>query len=62
MMPLNFRIEATFEKQSASSSCCGAGVDVVLGTDVPVWLCRECRSPCAKVMSAPEIIEVSNHG
>lgn len=62
MMPLDVRIEATAEISRASSDCCGARLDVTLGSDVPVWICRGCKQPCARVMSAPEVIKVSNHG
>lgn len=62
MMPLNVRIEATAEISRASSSCCGSPVDVVLGSDVPAWICRQCRGLCSRVMSAPETIKVVSNG
>jgi len=59
-------ITGTAEIRRASSSCCGAKLDlarVLEPGEAPAdedWLCRKCGNACARVMGEPE--EVTLHG
>lgn len=63
-MTLNIKpeITATLEHRKASSSCCGAKVDMserVTG-QLGMWICRGCGKPCGRVLGPPQ--EVTAHG
>jgi len=49
-------ITVTLAHRKASSDCCGAKVDMSERVDgrLGMWICRECRRPCQRVLGPPE--------
>ena len=50
------KITATAEIRRASSSCHGAKLSQVGN----VWLCQSCMGACDRILSEPELVELSN--
>ena len=53
-------VTAVFAHRKASSSCCGAPLDVSTGLDASTgeeetagWMCTECGQLCDRVLSGP---------